>query len=608
MELALAVLLVSCFTSVGLLAIWAATSERHWFLRYGAFFAVVAISLLIPAYEVFIALAIQGFVVIFGVISSYRWWLQRDRQFASRFRLASLLQAMVFVSAAAAIGTQLPPLNQTAWINVVLIGATMGIAALVGYWIARSRRLRSWRHWLVASVAIIALSIVLMATDWFFISVISQGIAVSWPPEPTPGSIAGIFGGPQEDDTMWAWLGVTALTTLLTVCVWLCFTASASSPRSRRCGIALLLLIASPAAIAGYWLANPLPIPTDEVPTENGFDDLVAAGKLTVDWDFNDNLDGYELATEQELRVAVEEMAPAYLLLAVGLSQPVQFPIDYQSHDTIDMYVLMNLRALARICGGRGKLAAMQDRFGDSANSYLDAIRVGSAVRSNALMVHALVGMGCAGVGERGLYEIRDELTVEQCRAVIAELQRHELQPGDAEGFVYRDRVWTQHTMGWHGRLIQLLNDLCAPEAFFPAETFFNNCRQARATTRLLCLELALHAYHREQGRFPSALNDLMPMYIASLPIDPFNPNGQPPRYQAKDDSYLLYSLGNNREDDGGLDPREDEDAEFNLWQTTGGDLQLSVLYAPGPPAGDDFFEDLDETDFGTDDPEPLDR
>lgn len=597
MEIALAVLLVSCFTSVGLLAIWAATSKRHWFLRCGLLFAVVSISLLIPAYEVFVALAIQGFVVIFGVISSYRWWLQRDRQFSSRFRLASLLQAMVFVSAAAAIGTQLPSLNQTAWINVVLIGATMGIATLIGYWIARSRRLRSWRHWLVASVVIVALSILLMATDWFFISAISQGLAVSWPPEPTPGSITGVFGGPQEDDTMWAWLGVTASTTLLTVCVWPCFAANASSPRSRRYGITLLLLIASPAAIASYWLANPLPIPTDEAPNENGFGDLVAAGKLTGDWDFNDNLDGYEHAWIGELQAAVAEMDPAYQLLAEGLSRRVQFPINYQSRDTIDMYVLMNLRALARICGGRGKLAAMQHRFEDAADNYLDAVRIGSAMRANTLMVHALVGMGCAGVGKRELYEIRNKLTVEQSRSVIAELLRHELQPGDAEGFVYRDRVWTQHTMGWHGRLTQLLNDLCEPQAFFSEETFFDNCRQAQATTRLLCLELALHAYHREHGHFPKELRSLTPVYIDSLPTDPFDLNEQPPRYRAKVNSYVLYSVGKNREDDGGLDPNEDEDAEFNLWQTTGGDLQLSVLYAPEPPIN--TYKANDTLDFG---------
>lgn len=597
MEIALAVLLVSCFTSVGLLAIWAATSERHWFLRCGLFLATLSLALLIPAYEVFVALAIQGFVIVFGVISSYRWWLQRDRQFASRFRLASLLQAMVFVSVVTAIGTQLPQLNQAAWVNIVLIGVTMGLASLVGYWIVRSRRLRSWKHWLLASMAIVAISIVLITTDWFFISVISQGIAVSWPPETTRGSIAGIFGGPPEDDTMWAWLGVTALTTLLTVCVWLCFAASASSPRSRRFGIALLLLVASPAAIAGYWLATPLPIPAGEVPVENGFDDLIAAGKLTVDWDFNDNLDGYEHAWIGELQAAVAEMAPAYQLLAEVLSRPVQFPINYQSHDTIDMYALMNLRALARICGGRGKLAAMQNRFDNAADSYLDAVRIGSAVRTNALMVHALVGMGCAGVGKQGLYEIRNKLTDEQCRAVIAELQRHELQPGDAEGFVYRDRVWTQHTMGWHGRLTQLLNDLCEPEAFFSEETFFDNCRQAQATTRLLCLELALHAYHREYGHFPEELRSLTPVYIDSLPNDPFDLNGQPPRYQAKNDSYVLYSVGSNREDDGGLDPNEDEDAEFNLWQTAGGDLQLRVLYAPEPPLE---IEAEDEAGFGT--------
>ena len=54
-ELLLAALLVTTFTCVGLLAIWAATSPRHWFARFAVVMAVLSPTLLIPAYELYLA-------------------------------------------------------------------------------------------------------------------------------------------------------------------------------------------------------------------------------------------------------------------------------------------------------------------------------------------------------------------------------------------------------------------------------------------------------------------------------------------------------------------------------------------------------------------------
>ncbi len=73
MELALAALLVSSLTCVGLLALWAETSRRHWFLRTAVFVGTLSLLLLIPAYEPFVAFALQGAVVASGVQLARRW-------------------------------------------------------------------------------------------------------------------------------------------------------------------------------------------------------------------------------------------------------------------------------------------------------------------------------------------------------------------------------------------------------------------------------------------------------------------------------------------------------------------------------------------------------
>ena len=58
-ELVLATLLVTSFTCVGLLALWAATSPQHWFVRTAIVLGVLSPLLFRPMYEPFLTLATQ---------------------------------------------------------------------------------------------------------------------------------------------------------------------------------------------------------------------------------------------------------------------------------------------------------------------------------------------------------------------------------------------------------------------------------------------------------------------------------------------------------------------------------------------------------------------
>ena len=73
MEFSLAILLISTLTTNGLLALWAATSPRHWFWRTTIYLACLSPLLLVPAHELFIALALQGAVISSGVMLRRMW-------------------------------------------------------------------------------------------------------------------------------------------------------------------------------------------------------------------------------------------------------------------------------------------------------------------------------------------------------------------------------------------------------------------------------------------------------------------------------------------------------------------------------------------------------
>lgn len=69
---------------------------------------------------------------------------------------------------------------------------------------------------------------------------------------------------------------------------------------------------------------------------------------------------------------------------------------------------------------------------------------------------------------------------------------------------------------------------------------------------------LAARRYHLKHGKPPATLADLTPDFLPRVPIDPFD--GQPLRLLAQDDKLVIYSIGRDRRDDGGVfDPVKQE-------------------------------------------------
>jgi len=67
---------------------------------------------------------------------------------------------------------------------------------------------------------------------------------------------------------------------------------------------------------------------------------------------------------------------------------------------------------------------------------------------------------------------------------------------------------------------------------------------------------LALHAYQLDHGSYPATLTALVPGYLNSIPDDPFALNG-PLRYRLKGQQYVLYSIGPDGKDDGGVPSKD---------------------------------------------------
>lgn len=74
-----------------------------------------------------------------------------------------------------------------------------------------------------------------------------------------------------------------------------------------------------------------------------------------------------------------------------------------------------------------------------------------------------------------------------------------------------------------------------------------------RGRTEGAMLGLALERYRLATGAYPESLDALVPLYIETMPVD--RVNGAPLQYQITDAGPAIYSVGEDRDDDGGRAP-----------------------------------------------------
>jgi len=80
--------------------------------------------------------------------------------------------------------------------------------------------------------------------------------------------------------------------------------------------------------------------------------------------------------------------------------------------------------------------------------------------------------------------------------------------------------------------------------------------REARRYALLAAAALAVH--RAETGEFPKKLAELTPKLLEQVPADPFT--GEPLIYRRTEDGYVLYSVGPDLEDDGGVENEDDRE------------------------------------------------
>jgi hypothetical protein len=600
-ELVLAALLVTTFTCVGLVALWGATSPRHWFVRTAAVLGVLSVPLLIPAYEPLIVFALQTVVVLVGV-AAWRWWAGRRThgeiaqteleglkpRIAFRFSLITLLLFTPVVAVVVTLITKtvmgLTEQNFESVSTLALNGVASGCAVLLGAWILVSRR--KWVAWSAALSLCLGIGAVMAWFDWLFASVV---VYQSWPPDRSTVGLYMIEAHPEL-----AWFAVVpaiTATTWFLLGIWFaaagvpaasCKSATNGSGQRDARRIAavcifgtLIFLFVLPLVLVTWRLSHPLPLPTVPNLKVNGLNDVVAAGRA---FDSSPILNtSVKPKSTDELAAEVAKYSAAYDQLDRGMAKGIQVHT-WPAENLMSMITLSSiqeLRSAARGLMRKAELAQQQSRFADAVRISLQNMRLGQATARDGLLIDYHVGIAIEGIGQHTLHRVISQLDAAECRRLIVELAEIDRDRERVMDTLERDRAWTEHAYGWWGRLYGLLEDI-AP-TYDMRETYVAAEHRTQAASRLLMLEAALRLFQLEHGEFPNQLDDIGFNDVAELPADPFDPLGGLLRYLRTDGGYVVYSIGFDGDDDGGRPQARDEYGSLDFYGD--GDLRLDEYF-----------------------------
>ena len=308
--------------------------------------------------------------------------------------------------------------------------------------------------------------------------------------------------------------------------------------------LVLVLILAAMAMIALFMLANGK-MPPRALPSPNGYDDFLKAASMLTG-DVNNSMTLGTAGLGQLLRTNAAALNSMRLGLTHACTVPFELALNNFSNAMND---LAKLKSVARLFVAEGRLAEMEDRLADAARSYAEEIQFGNKISQGGLLLHRLVGVACEGMGGALLANLAPKLNCEQARLVIAELEKVDQDRVKWDDVLVAEKIFARH------QLRAIWNPINRVVAWRQAQPMKEKARikhdSVIAHERLLIIELALRCYALEQGHPAERLEQLVPRYLQKVPADSFS--GKTMIYRAQGQNWLLYSVGPDGEDNGGI-------------------------------------------------------
>jgi hypothetical protein len=314
------------------------------------------------------------------------------------------------------------------------------------------------------------------------------------------------------------------------------------SPGRRQLLFMLLAVAIAAAVLFGLYIFRTPP--PDLLPSPNGYDDLVAAGKS-----LSMNIGRFSGLDSKALRALIETNAESLKLIRLGLSRECMVPSSSYTLNTGSMMAdLPALKGAAQLLAAEGRLAELESRPLDAARSYLMDIRMGIEISRGGAIMYRLVGIACESMGGMGLAKLIPQLQCDQLQVLVPELEQMETNTVAWSEVRVAERRFARAQLG------RVPNPVMLVAAWWQARKVDAVTKQRHdliaARIRLLEAEMAIRSYRCRHGTPPASLDQLLPDCLKEPPFDPFG--GKPLVYRLSGTNWTLYSIGPDLVDDGG--------------------------------------------------------
>lgn len=589
-EFVISLLLVTTFICVGLLALWAAASKRHWFVRTLVVFAALSPIQIIPAYELYLACAVAVAVTwsFFAAQRLFQLLRAKDDSLAvttsarNKFSLSFALLFTAAIATALAVGASVTGEAWQYWSVWSTRGAVLSVAFLFT-WMAADSRLKRWQRICLFVAAAVPAGITLYVNAGELFQLVDASLAPLL--RHSQSSWWWILVGIIAEGFLYVGIVLSNLQTYASAAPKL---LNPETPHAEVRGrlrpvlrIAFLIAVVLPPAITMWELAHPLAIPNEAPPSPNAIKELVRLSQK-VDRCKVLNVWAADVIDHDQLAVAVAAQQADYDEINRILQLPSWIPVRYDmSYIADDLEGISARRQIARLLSAKCDVEMRAKKVDEAISTERAMLKLAELYYQGGFAVDFLVANSCESIAQGTIYRSIDLFDKKQCDAMQQILVSRAARRRPIDDTLYREHVFMQRNMGWFSHLAEYIQRVAtAPPGTFDVNVVVRDSyRRAQAIERLLMLKVAAHAYQLDHDKLPTRIQQLVPTYISALPVDPFDPTEQPLRCRVKDDTLLFYSVDVDGDDDGGKPERDDPATFYD--PINDGDLTLEATYPP---------------------------
>lgn len=316
-------------------------------------------------------------------------------------------------------------------------------------------------------------------------------------------------------------------------------------------------LIAVPLVLLAGWFGYRWLNPAHDRPVQpdpNAYNTLIElSGNLAKRTGF------WSEMSDQELATVVVSNEPILAEARQALRQESVVALDWnadQSWFALHMNQIKGFRELARAFAAEGRHAQIQGDTRRAVSCGLDGLQLVKASSYGGVGTDFLIALGINHGTSYWLRDACDTATLEDCQFVLQNF------PAMAELMESPSTITERE---WHffrrinGVYVTFMMELSFANNRQDFEKLMaENLQQGQALNDLLLLHYAIRAFQLTEGRLPKSLAELAGRELKTIPLDPFNQRDF--IYQAGKDRYLLYSVGLNGVDDGGVEDEQDRE------------------------------------------------